>query len=51
MITLRSNILEAYKVQVDCLKDSHPDSNEKNYMKEKVNDLVKVARGIARKIE
>ena len=51
MITLRSNILEAYKVQVDCLKDSQPDSNEKNYMKEKVNDLVKVARGIARKIE
>ena len=26
MKTLKGNILEAYKVQVDCLKDSEPDS-------------------------
>ena len=26
MNTLKSNISEAYKVQVDCLEDSEPDS-------------------------
>ena len=35
--TLRSNISEAYKVQVDCLKDLESDSYDKNDMKEKVN--------------
>ena len=43
---------EAYKVQVDCLKDSESDSESdsynKNDMKEKMNQ---VALGIARKIE
>ena len=34
-----SNILEAYKVQVHCLKDSVSDSYNKNDMIEKVNDL------------
>ena len=38
--TLKSNISEAYKVQVDCLKDSESDSYDKNDMKEKVNDLI-----------
>ena len=28
--TLKSNISEAYKVQADCLKDSDPDSCDKN---------------------
>ena len=40
MKTLKSNISEAYKVHVDCLKDSEFDSYDKNDMKEKVNDLV-----------
>ena len=30
------------KVQVDCLKDSESDSYDKSYMKEKVNDLVRL---------
>ena len=40
--TLKSNISEAYKVQVDCWKDSESDSYDKNDMKEKVNDLVEL---------
>ena len=42
MKTLKSNISEAQKVQVDCLKDSEFDSYDKNDMKEKVNDLVRL---------
>ena len=42
MKTLKSNISEAYKVQVDCLKDSESDSYDKNEMKEKLNDLVRL---------
>ena len=38
--TLKSDVLEAYKLQVDCLKDSESDSYDKNEMKGKVNDLV-----------
>ena len=38
MKTFKSNISEAYKVQVDCLKDSQSDSYDKNDMKEKEND-------------
>ena len=41
MKTLKSNIVEAYKAQVDCLKYSESDSYDKSDMKEKVNDLVK----------
>ena len=40
--TLKSNISEAFKVQVYCLKDSEFDSYDKNDMKEKVNDLVRL---------
>ena len=36
MKTLKRNISEAYKVQVNCLKDSEFDSYDKNDMKEKV---------------
>ena len=39
MKTLKSNISEAYKVQVDC---SESDSYDKNDMKEKVNGLVRL---------
>ena len=42
MKILKSNISEAYKVQVDRLKDSETDSCDKNDMKEKVNDLVRL---------
>ena len=42
MKTLKCNISEAYKVQVDCLKDSESDSYDKNDMKEKVNNLVRL---------
>ena len=33
MKTLDNNISKAYKVQVDCLKDSKSDSYDKNYIK------------------
>ena len=39
MKTLNSNISEAFKVQVYCLKDSEFDSYDKNDMKEKVTCL------------
>ena len=42
MNTLKSDISEAYKVQVDCLKDSESDSYDENDMEEKVNDLVRL---------
>ena len=42
MKTLRSNISETYIVQVDCLKDSESDSYDKNDMKEKVNEFVRL---------
>ena len=41
MKTLKSNISEAYKLQVDCLKDSNSDSYDQDDMKEKVNGLVR----------
>ena len=42
MKTLRSNISEAYKVQVDCFKDLESDSYDKNDMTEKVNNLLRL---------
>ena len=50
MKTLKSNISEAYKVQVDCLKDSESDSYDKNDMKEKVNDLVRLHKEMQEKL-
>ena len=49
--TLKSNISEAYKVQVDCLKDSESDSYDKNDMKEKVNDLVRLHEAMQEKLK
>ena len=50
MKTLKSNISEAHKVQVDCLKDScdknESDSCDKNDMKEKINDLVRLHKAM-----
>ena len=42
MKTSKCNISEAYEVQVDCLRDSESDCYDKNDMKEKVNDLVRL---------
>ena len=51
MKTLKSNISEAYKVHVDCLKDSESDSYDKNDMKEKVNDLVRLKERMQKKLK
>ena len=51
MKTLKSNISGAYKVQVDCLKDSESDSYDKNYMKEKLDDLVRLHEAMQEKLK
>ena len=51
MKTLKSNISEAYKVQVNCLKDSDSDSYDKNDMKEKMNDLVRLHEAMQEKLK
>ena len=51
MKTLKSDISEAYQVQVDCFKNSESDSYEKNDMKEKVNDLVRLHKAIQEKLK
>ena len=47
--TLKSNISEAYKIQVYYLKES--DSCDKNDMKEKVNDLVRLHKAMQEKLK
>ena len=49
--TLTSDISEAYKVQVECLKDSESDSYDKNDMKEKVNELVTLHEAMQEKLK
>ena len=60
MKTLKSNISEACKVQVDCLKDLaqvvylkdlESDSHDKDDMKEKANDLVRLRKAIQEKLK
>ena len=51
MKTLKINISEVYKVQVDCLKGSDTDSYDKNDMKEKVNDLVRLHEAMQEKLK
>ena len=51
MKTLKSNISETYKVQVDCFKNSESDSYDKNDMKEKVNDLVRLHEAMQEKLK
>ena len=48
---LKSNISEAYKVQVDCLKDLEYDSYDKNDVKEKVNDFVRLHEVMQEKLK
>ena len=47
----KSDISEAYKVQIDCMKDSESDSYDKNDMKEKVNDLVRLHQSMQEKLK
>ena len=42
---------EAYKVQVDCLKDSESDTYYKNDMKEKVNEFVRLLKAMQEKLK
>ena len=51
MKTLQSNISEVRKVQVYCLKNSESDSYDKNDMKEKVNDLVRLHKAMQEKLK
>ena len=51
MKTWKSNISEAYKVQVDCLKDSESYSYNENDMKEKVSDLVRMHEAMQEKLK
>ena len=51
MEILKSDILEAYKVQVDCLKDSQSDFYNKNDMKKKANDLIRLHEAMKEKLE
>ena len=51
MKTLKSDISETYKVQVGCLKDSEYDSYDRNVMKERVNDLVRLHETMQEKLK
>ena len=51
MKTLKSNISEAYKVQVDCLNNLEPDSYDKNDMQKKVNVLVRLHEAMQEKLK
>ena len=51
MKTLKINVSKACKVQFDCLKDSESDSYDKNDMKEKVNDLVRLHKTMQEKLK
>ena len=46
MVTLKNDISDECKVQVDCLKDSESNYYDKNDMKGKVNDLVRLHKVI-----
>ena len=51
MNTIKSNISEAYKVQVVCLEEPEPDSYDKYDMKEKANDLGRLLEAIQEKLK
>ena len=51
MKTLKSNISEACKVQVHCLKDSESDSYNNKDMIEKMNDLVRLHEATPEKLK
>ena len=51
MKTWKDDISEAYKVQVDCLKDSESVSYDKNDMKEKLYDFVRLYEAMQEKLK
>ena len=51
MNTIKSNISEAYKVQVDCLEYSESDSYDENYIKENSNKLVSLHEQMQEKLK
>ena len=51
MKTLKSDISETYNVQFDCLQDWDSDSYDKNNMKDKVNDLIKLHEAMQEKLK
>ena len=51
MNSLKSNISDTCKVQVDCLKNSKSDSYDKNEMKEKVNDVLRLHETMQEKLK
>ena len=51
MNTLKGDISEVYKVHVDCLEDSESDSYDKNELKEKSNDLVRLHEAMQEKLK
>ena len=51
MKTLKRDISEACKVQIDCSKDSECNSYDKNGMKEKVNGLVRLHEATQEKLK
>ena len=51
MKTLKSNISEACKIQVDCLKNSVSDSCNKTDMKAKVSDSVRLHKAMQEKLK
>ena len=51
MKALKGSNPGTYKVQVDRSKDSESDSYDKNDMKEKVNDLVRLRKAMQEKFK
>ena len=51
MKTLKSNISEALKVQVNCLNNSESDSYDNNDMQKKVNVLVRLHEAMQEKLK
>ena len=51
MNTTTNDISEAYKVQIDYMEDSESDSFDKNDMKEKANDLVRLHEAMQEKLK
>ena len=51
MKTLKNNISEAQKVQVDCLNNLESDSYDKNDMQKKVNVLVRLHEAMQEKLK
>ena len=51
MKTLKSDISETYNAQFDCLQDWDSDSYDKNNMKDKVNDLIRLHEAMQEKLK